>query len=237
MGSKPYTDPVTVFFSSLLQPWAFSRSREWLPWWWPLSSCPEDKALKNTEMNDRQSSGVVWKQNACLGRRSGVMSRVQAGYRSFPQQLPVLLRWSWLGWHLPNNTQVPTTDLRLASTLADFPSLLVFLQGWRSYLGMRKDEWTYLLKQKCPNKAQDHKSAIVNLGETKLPSTRIYLFCTNRELAPWKKEKKNVFWAKYTNFAIRNLSVLFLVAPKLRNIGHSWITRTVMMVSAKLCLR
>lgn len=132
-----------------------------------------------------------------------------------------------------HNTQVPTTDLRLASTWADFPSPLMFLQGWRSYLGMRKDEWTYLLKQKCPNKAQDHKSAIVNLGETKLPSTRIYLFCTNGELTPWKKKKKNVFipsplngfWIKYTNFAIRNLSVLFLVAPELRNIGHSWITQ------------
>lgn len=29
--------------------------------------------------------------------------------------------------------------LRLALTLAKFPSLLIFLQGWRSYLGMRKD--------------------------------------------------------------------------------------------------
>lgn len=91
-----------------------------------------------------------------------------------------------------HNTQVPTADLCLGSTSADFPSLLMFLQGWRSYLGMRKDEWTYLLKQKCPNKAQDHKSAIVNLGETKLPSTRIYLFCTNRQLTPWKKKRKKI---------------------------------------------
>lgn len=39
-----------------------------------------------------------------------------------------------------HNAQVPTADLHLALTLADLPSPLMFLQGWRSYLGMRKDE-------------------------------------------------------------------------------------------------
>lgn len=92
-----------------------------------------------------------------------------------------------------HNTQVPTANLCLVLTLADFPSPLMFLQGWRSYLGMRKDEWTYLLEQKCPNKARNHKSAIVNLGETKLPFARIYLFCTNRQLTLEKKKKKKKF--------------------------------------------
>lgn len=102
----------------------------------------------------------------------------------------------------------------------------MFLQGWRSYLGMRKDEWTYLLEQKCPNKTRDHKSATVNLGETKPSSTRIYLFCTNRQLTLRKKKilfhppPPKVYEQKQT---LPSEISLFLVASKLRNIGHSWI--------------
>lgn len=40
-----------------------------------------------------------------------------------------------------------------------------------------KMKGTYLLEQKCPNAMclPDHKSAIVNLGKTKLPTARIYI--------------------------------------------------------------
>lgn len=63
-----------------------------------------------------------------------------------------------------------------------------FLQGRRSYLGMCKDEWTYLLEQKCQNTMclQDHKSGIVNLGKTKLATARLYLSRRNEQIIPEK---------------------------------------------------
>lgn len=113
-----------------------------------------------------------------------------AGYRRgiFPSlSSPLLSCGGGSSTGICHNTQVPTSDLRLDLTLLEFSSPLIFLQGWRSYLGMCKDERTYLLEQKCPNTTLDHKSAIVNLGETKLPSARIYVFCTNRQITPGKK--------------------------------------------------
>lgn len=49
---------------------------------------------------------------------------------------------------------------------------------------MCKDEQTYFLRQKCPNtmRLQDHKSAIVNLRETKLSKARIYLSHTSGQI-------------------------------------------------------
>lgn len=88
---------------------------------------------------------------------------------------------------------------------------------------MCKDERTYLLEQKCPNTTLDHKSAIVNLGETKPPSARIYLFCTNRQITPGKKwpffiSPPQSLRATNTNFAFRNISDLLLFAYELQNI-------------------
>lgn len=139
-------------------------------------------------MNDRWRNEIVWKQYACLGRRSGVMDREQAASLSPPLSSSV---FSWAWWWLCCNTQVPTS-----ATLLTFFFLLWlcispcsnFLQGRRSYLGMCKDEWTYLLEQKCQNTMclQDHKSGIVNLGKTKLATARLYLSRRNEQIIPEK---------------------------------------------------
>lgn len=140
-------------------------------------------------MNDR------WRDEICLeaecmfgekewsdGQRPGGVS-----FPSFSQQLCVLLQRRRLCWHL---LQHASTNLYLLAWLLFwlhiFPLAQTFLEAWRSYLRMCKDEWTYLLEQKCPNTMclQDHKSVIVNLGETKLPTGRIYFSCANGQITP-----------------------------------------------------
>lgn len=104
----------------------------------------------------------------------------------------------------PCSPAVAAARLAFATTHKYQPQIFTWLSLWLFFLprscfykaggvilGCVKMSEHTCLKQKCPNKARDHKSAIVNLGETKLPSTRIYLFCTNRQLTPGKK--KNLF--------------------------------------------
>lgn len=140
-------------------------------------------------MNDRWRDEIVWKQNACLGRRSGVMDRDQAVYLSLPSLSTSVFSCSdgaRLAFAITQKYQ-PLLFSWLLLWLHFFPCSY-FLQGRRSYLRMCKDEWTYLLEQKCPNTMwlQDHKSAIVNLGETKLLTARIYLSCANDQLTAEK---------------------------------------------------
>lgn len=110
----------------------------------------------------------VWKQNACLGRRSGMMDRDQAVYLSCSSLSSSVFSCSdGSSAGICNNKRVPASTLLLTFSLPVFFPCWKILQDWKSYLRMYKDEWTYLLEHKCPNMwLEDHKSAIVNLGET-----------------------------------------------------------------------
>lgn len=103
-------------------------------------------------MNDRWRDEIVWKQNACLGRRSGVMDRDQVVYL-FLSSLRLCSPAVMAAWVAFATTQKYRT-LFLAGLLlcgCDSSPAHTFLQDRRSYHRMCKDEHTYLLEQKCPN--------------------------------------------------------------------------------------
>lgn len=181
-------------------------------------------------MNDRWRDEIVWKRTACLRRRSGVMNRDQAVYLSLPSLSSSVFSCSHgRSAGICLNMQVLTSAARPGFYFACKISALAqtFLQGWRSYLRTCKDEWTYLLEQKCPNRMclKHHKSATVNLEETKLPTSRIYLFHASGQIkaAQWCHSPQGVHifffslaeyskrsWGRHEKFVLRNISAVWL---------------------------
>lgn len=131
----------------------------------------------------------VWKQNACLSRRSGMMDRDQAVYlshSSLSSSVFSAVMAAQLAFAVIKEYQ-PLLFFWLLLCLSVFFPCWKILQDWRRYLRMCKNEWTYLLEHKCPNMwPEDHESAIVDLGEIELPTSRIYLSHDNGQLTPEK---------------------------------------------------
>lgn len=103
-----------------------------------------------------------------------------------------------------------------------FPCSYFFLQGWRSYLRMCKDEWTYLLEQKCPNTIINQQLLI--LGKQSSPPPGFICLASMASLHQRNgvvvfqfsishiSEYYKISQARNANFADRNIFVLFPVA-------------------------
>lgn len=130
------------------------------------------------------AEGVEW----CPGYRRGI----------FPSLSSSLLSCGGGGSAgICRNTRVPTVHLRLALTSADFPSPLVFLQGWRSYLGyVRMSEHTFWSKNVQTRRWIINQQLLI-LG--KQSSSSDLSVCTDRQFS-LHREKKNLFFFSLPKF-------------------------------------
>lgn len=114
----------------------------------PLSACLLDNLLKT---NDWWRDDIVWKQNACLRRRSGVMDGAQTTYLSFPSLSNSCVavaaeKERYLFQQACTNLSSPGITLRMCKCLSIF-------------VGTKK-----LSKH---NVSQDLRPAVINLWESR----------------------------------------------------------------------
>lgn len=165
---------ITAFCSSLLQPWAPSRS-----WSGYRSDRPSRAVSKIT----------CWKQKWMIDgemrlfgsrmhvRGGGVEWWTETKRCIFPFLLSAALCYS----------AVTAAELASAATCKYQPLLTRLWTFPLIKIFTRLDELSQdLLDQNCPNTMcfQDHKSAIVNLWDTQLPTAWIYLFHAYSQITP-----------------------------------------------------